>query len=216
MVDANLTTPGAVALGVAVAAAAGNWWAVSTGRRRVEWVTKPSVMVALIAAAIVLTPLDGAVRAWVIVGLVFSLAGDVFLMLPRERFVQGLASFFVAHVAYIVAFVLVATSWPGAVIGAVAAVGGLAVIGRPIVAAVRRDEPALVAPVVAYMAVISAMVVTACATTRAWMIVGALAFFVSDGVLATNKFARRIPGARFTIMSTYHAAQFCFVIALVW
>jgi uncharacterized membrane protein YhhN len=37
-------------------------------------------------------------------GLVFSLAGDVFLMLPKERFVGGLVSFLLAHIAYIIGF----------------------------------------------------------------------------------------------------------------
>ena len=37
-------------------------------------------------------------------GLLFSLVGDVSLMLPNERFIQGLVSFLVAHLCYIVAF----------------------------------------------------------------------------------------------------------------
>jgi uncharacterized membrane protein YhhN len=37
-------------------------------------------------------------------GLVFSLAGDVFLMLPKDRFVAGLLSFLIAHLLYILAF----------------------------------------------------------------------------------------------------------------
>lgn len=40
----------------------------------------------------------------IIVGLLFSLAGDVFLMLPSDRFVAGLGSFLVAHLFYITAF----------------------------------------------------------------------------------------------------------------
>jgi hypothetical protein len=37
-------------------------------------------------------------------GLIFSLAGDIFLMLPTDRFREGLASFLAAHVCYIAAF----------------------------------------------------------------------------------------------------------------
>src|ERR1041384_5570246 len=40
----------------------------------------------------------------VLAGLVFSLAGDVFRMLPQDRFVAGLVSFLIAHLFYIVAF----------------------------------------------------------------------------------------------------------------
>ena len=40
----------------------------------------------------------------IIAGLVSSLAGDVFLMLPSDRFIPGLVSFLVAHLFYIAAF----------------------------------------------------------------------------------------------------------------
>ena len=32
------------------------------------------------------------------------MAGDIFLMLPRERFIAGLVAFLLAHVAYVVGF----------------------------------------------------------------------------------------------------------------
>src|SRR5947209_18873782 len=43
-------------------------------------------------------------RYTIIAALLFSLAGDVFLMLPSDRFIQGLVSFLVAHIIYIAAF----------------------------------------------------------------------------------------------------------------
>lgn len=42
--------------------------------------------------------------ALLIGALLFSLAGDVFLMLPGNYFIPGLASFLVAHVFYIALF----------------------------------------------------------------------------------------------------------------
>ncbi len=215
MPPAGLTTTSSYALFVAGAAALINWASVTFDRRQVEWITKPLVMIALIVAAVTLQPADPTIRIWVVIGLACSLAGDVFLMLPKERFIEGLASFFVAHLAYIVAFVLAADSFVGAAIGALIASVALAIIGRPIIDAVRRDEPKLATPVVGYMGVISAMVVAACATAAPWSIAGAGFFFASDGVLATNKFVRPIPMGRFMIMSTYHLAQMAFVVALV-
>ncbi len=76
------------------------------GNQRLEWLCKPAAMVALIGAAIALSPDDPAVKTAFVVGLVLSLAGDVFLMLPSDRFLYGLISFFAAHVAYVVGFVL--------------------------------------------------------------------------------------------------------------
>ena len=41
-------------------------------------------------------------RAWFVAALVLSLAGDVFLMLPKDLFVFGLGAFLLGHLAYIV------------------------------------------------------------------------------------------------------------------
>ena len=86
-------------------------------------------------------------RPWFVAALVFSLAGDVLLMLPREQFVAGLAAFLVAHLCYIVGFW---TDGPALVPFLVAAV----IVGarrsgrsaRRILPGVRRQDPALVAP----------------------------------------------------------------------
>jgi uncharacterized membrane protein YhhN len=42
----------------------------------------------------------------ILTGLGFSLIGDVFLMLPSDKFVHGLASFLIAHIFFIAAFTL--------------------------------------------------------------------------------------------------------------
>jgi uncharacterized membrane protein YhhN len=211
---AELATGSVVALGVAGVCALANWWSVTVGRRAVEWVSKPSVMVALIAAAVLLRPSSGAVRAWVVVGVVCSLAGDVFLMLPEERFVEGLASFLLAHVAYIVAFFVAGTSATGAAIGAVIVALGVTLVARPILRAVRSEHADFAIPVLAYVSIISVMVVAAWATSNPWAIVGAMSFYASDGTLAWNKFVHPIKGGRFAIMSTYHLAQFAIVVSL--
>lgn len=215
MTTVELTSGAVIALIAAGVGALANWWSVSVGRRVVEWCSKPAVMVLLVVAAVLLQPSSNAVRAWVIVGLVCSLAGDVFLMLPRERFVAGLASFLVAHIAYVVAFLVAGPSAPGAAVGLVVVVVGVAAIARPILRAVQADHAGFALPVLAYMSVISVMVVAACATGEPWAIAGALSFYASDGTLAWNKFVKPIRGGRFLIMSTYHLAQFAIVVTLV-
>lgn len=211
---AELTTGSVVALVVAGVFALANWWSVTVGRRVVEWVCKPSVMVALVAAAVLLRPTSGAVRAWVVVGLVCSLAGDVFLMLPEERFVEGLVSFLLAHIAYVVAFFVAGTSATSAAIGVAIVAVGVALMARPILRAVKSEHADFAVPVLAYVSVISVMVVAAWATSNPWAIVGAMSFYASDGILAWNKFVHQIKGGRFAIMSTYHVAQFAIVVSL--
>lgn len=210
---AAFTAAGVALLALAGIAAVANWWAVWVGRRRVEWVAKPATLTLLIAVAVVLTPMSSAVRAWFVVGLVCSLAGDVFLMLPRERFVAGLASFLLAHVAYVVGLFVAHESWPLTVVGLVLVIVAMAFVGRVIVGAVAQgDEPAFKGPVVAYMVVISVMVVAAFGTVSPIAIVGAVLFYVSDAVLAWNKFVKPFRAGRLAVMVTYHLGQ----AGLVW
>src|SRR5205807_1923942 len=82
--------------------AVADWGAVARRLDRLEYIAKPATIVALIGVALTLTPHIEARRSAFVVALVFSLAGDVFLMLPGDFFVQGLSSFLVGHIAYIV------------------------------------------------------------------------------------------------------------------
>jgi uncharacterized membrane protein YhhN len=186
--------------------------------RRVEHVAKPGALVGLVAAAALLDPVAGAEarQRWFVAALVFSLAGDVLLMLPREQFVGGLSAFLVAHLCYLAGFW---TDGPAAlplvVSGLVvaAAIGSLGVL--QILPAVRREEPALVAPVAAYMAVIGAMVATALANGNAVAGVGAVLFAVSDSMIAWDRFVGRFAGAGVWIMVTYHLGQATLVASLL-
>ena len=56
---------------------------------------------------------------WVIAGLLCAVIGDVFLMLPADRFLPGLMSFWVAHILYIFAFSMQvdSLSWGYGVVG---------------------------------------------------------------------------------------------------
>jgi uncharacterized membrane protein YhhN len=71
------------------------------GWKNLEYFAKPATMVALLAFVILNGGLSGGM-IWFAIGLLFSLAGDVFLMLPKEQFIAGLVSFLLAHIAYII------------------------------------------------------------------------------------------------------------------
>jgi uncharacterized membrane protein YhhN len=209
-----VTTAAVLLLALAGAAAAVNWWAVAGDRRRVEYVAKPLTMLALVAVAVALDPADETRRWWFVAAGAFSLGGDVFLMLPRERFVSGLLSFLVAHVCYVAGLLSAPVAGGGAALGVVVVAAGGAVVGRRIVTEVRRDKPSLFVPVVVYAVVISAMVVTAFAT-RLWAAVaGAMLFYASDGVLAWRRFVQPVPHGRVVIMVTYHLGQAGLILSL--
>ncbi len=204
-----------ILLVVALVVAAVDWWAVATERRTVEYVAKPGTMVVLIAAALTLDPADGTARGWFVAALVLSLVGDVFLMLPRDLFVAGLASFLLGHVAYIVGLLSGDTSATGLLVGAAIIVVALPLVGGRVLRAVRAgDEPELTVPVALYILVISAMVVSAGASGSAVALAGALSFYVSDALIAWTRFIRPFAWGRVAVMVTYHAAQIALVASL--
>jgi uncharacterized membrane protein YhhN len=89
------------------------------------------------------------------------------------------------------------------------------VLGLRIIKAVRRsDEPAMVAPVSGYVAVISFMVASAFGTRNLFAIVGASLFYASDAMIAWNRFVAPQPWARLAIMVTYHLGQIGLVLSL--
>jgi uncharacterized membrane protein YhhN len=206
----------------AMLAAAADWFAVATRRPRVEYVAKPAVMVGLIGLAVSLIPgssASDAARPWFVAGLGLSLLGDVLLMLPRERFVGGLIAFLLAHLAYIgglVTIVMIAgLVGGGAVFGLVVAGTMVALVGRPVVRAVRGGRPGLVGPVLAYLSVISMMVVVACATGRPVAIAGAILFYASDAILALDRFVGPRRWGRVATHVFYHAGQGLLVLSLL-
>jgi uncharacterized membrane protein YhhN len=191
-----------------------DWFAVGARRKPLEYVAKPATTLALIAAAATLDPASSAQRWAFVAGLVLSLAGDVALMLPGDRFVAGVGSFFCAHVAYIIGFRIGPTSALGLVAG-VAVVGVFVMtIGMRVLASVRERESAFLTPVTAYIAVIAVMVACAVSAGDPVAIAGAGIFMLSDTLIAWNRFVQPLAWAPVAIMITYHVGQAALVLAL--
>jgi uncharacterized membrane protein YhhN len=199
---------------VAGVSAVGDWVAVGRRDDRLEYLCKPAAPAAVSAVAATLDPTSEARRTAVVVALVFSLAGDVFLMLPRDLFVAGLSSFLLAHVAYVVGFRLDAGPAGELVLPAAAVLVVVGVIGRPVLRGVRKTEPEMAAPVAVYMLVIAAMVTTALASGEVLAGIGAVVFMASDSLIAWNRFVRPLRWAPVAIMVTYHLGQAGIVLSL--
>lgn len=212
-----MTTPAGIFLGVAALFAVTDWYAVARERTRLEYLAKPATLAALIAVAALLEPADPTQRAWWLVALAFSLAGDVFLML-QGRFVPGLASFLVAHLAYIAGFWLgpVGGAGPVEFVVAVLPVAVLAVVVGPrILAGARAHDRRLTGPVANYLVVICAMVASALLTGEPVAIAGAALFFASDAMIGFRNFVEKRPWMDLAIITTYHAGQALLVLSLV-
>lgn len=201
---------------------------VSVGARRAEYVGKPLTMVLLLAAGLVMADrqhTSGSLVATMVAALVLSLVGDVFLMLPEDspaadrNFVAGLAAFLLAHVAYIAAFVRLHAHAGYAisfvVVGLVLAGALFATVGLRVQRAAAEEDPALGVPVLAYISVISLMVVAAWWTGDLRIIPGALLFAVSDAMIGWTRFVRRDWELEVPVIVTYHLAQILLVLGLV-
>jgi uncharacterized membrane protein YhhN len=210
----------------ALVVAAGDWVAVARRAKRAELVLKPLALVVLVGAAAALGAGNPAATcAFTLAALVLSLAGDVFLMLPRDLFVAGLGSFLLAHIAYVAAFNRAAPP-PGATIAGVAVV---LAIGVPLFLRLARGMTAggqrsLLVPVGLYFAANGAMVVSAIATAgradwdaghAALAIAGALLFMASDSLIGWRRFVGPVRHGDLAVIVGYHVAQVLLVLALL-
>ncbi|HET7419067.1 MAG TPA: lysoplasmalogenase [Candidatus Dormibacteraeota bacterium] len=210
-----MTASASILLVAAGAAALTDWFAVAATRRRLEYVAKPAVMVGLIAVALALRPADSAERAFFVVALALGLLSDVFLMLPRDMFLAGLAAALVEHLAYIAGFRTRGLNVGWLLIGAAIALVSTAAIFPPIYRALRNRQPKLVAPVIAYLAVFVIMVASAGGTGSLVALAGALLFLYSDAILAWNRFVNPIPAGRIANIVPYHVGEALLVLSLL-
>ncbi len=153
----------------------------------------------------------------IIAGLVFSWLGDLLLLSRAPAiFLLGLISFFLAHVCYIVAFILVHVDW----LLTLSALVVSAVPGIAVALWLHTNLGSMKFPVYAYMVVISCMVSFA---IGAWansglgnFPIGALLFYLSDIFVARDRF-RKSDKWNFLIGGPlYYAGQIFLASTLIW
>lgn len=160
---------------------------------------KPLSTLLVIAVALLslLTPgAEPSYALWIVLGLILSLGGDVALMFKSSQaFLVGLVLFLVAHLVYAIAFTLPNGFHPQDLVVAAA----LLVVAAVVYLYLRPGLDAMRGPVVLYLLVICFMVNRAVSTffgdafttTQAWLVsLGALFFWLSDLLLAINRFRR--------------------------
>ena len=169
---------------------------------------KAMAMAPLAALAFALAPKHGRPLAYLGIALALSCAGDVLLDEDPSVFTFGLAAFLLAHIEYAT---LMAAFPPASVPDNAAAIGGRADRDRTAVALGSWLAPGLgplAAPVALYMFAITTMVVSATVSRfPSGVFLGAVLFFVSDSVLALDKFKTHVPGRDWIVWSTYYFGQ---------
>jgi uncharacterized membrane protein YhhN len=207
--------PALAAFALAAFASVGDLTSVLRHDRRLEFATKPAVMVLLIVAALLLRPASQGERAFFVVALVLGLAGDVFLMLPDRFLIPGIAAFLLGHLAYVVGFRFAGFNVAGLIVGLVIAAVTAGLLLRRILSALEQSgRISLRNPVLAYAIVISLMTVSATASGHLVAAAGGLLFFFSDVIFAWYRFVKPVPWGQPVNIVMYQAGQALLVLSL--
>jgi uncharacterized membrane protein YhhN len=200
--------------------------AVHQERRELEFIAKPGVILVLMIWLYAATGWQGN-ALWFGLGLLFSLLGDLLLLFLHPRmFLSGLAAFLLTHVCYLVGFqdqllhpglwsflLLIFILW-----------NGIRLLRRIVGALRARQENRLVYPVTVYGLVISLMLFAAFSTIfdPAWgsgaaflVSAGAFLFWISDLMLAWNKFVSPLSSGRLPILVAYQLGQISLIAGVI-
>jgi uncharacterized membrane protein YhhN len=203
------------AFGLAALASVGDLVSILRHEKRLEYATKPAVMVFLILAAILLHPASQGERALFIAALVLGLAGDVFLMLPDTYLIPGIAAFLAGHLAYAAGFRLGGFNALGLLAGlAIVAATASLLLHRILAALSGTGRARLRNPVIAYAIVISIMTVSATASGNLVAAAGGLLFFYSDVIFAWYRFVKPVRWGQPVNIVMYQLGQALLVLSL--
>jgi len=199
---------------------------------------KGAASAAFIGTALAAGAIDSAYGGWVLAGLCLGAMGDVSLELAHRRwFLIGLAAFLCAQLTYVGAF---ATVQPNALVAGVVAAGLLvpaSLVARWLWPHLDTDVRG---PVLAYLAVITAMVAAAAGAVAgegpatpaiavltqgeplprsvwdAAVMSAAAAFYISDLFVARDRFVARGFVNRLLGLPLYYGAQVVFALSVGW
>ncbi len=217
---------GYVLLALVLAAAVLDWISVAKGWKKIEYAAKPATLALLFAWVAVQSQLQG-IALWFGLGLLFSLAGDIFLMFSDRWFIPGLVAFLLAHLMYIAGFNIplpnVSPLWSIG-LAVVLALSAARLLRRITAGLASKGLQRLAGPVLLYGMVITLMLLSAWLTLlrQDWSAsasllasTGAVLFFFSDVILAWNKFVNPLQHGRLINIIAYHLGQIALMIGVM-
>lgn len=195
---------------------------VSSNKKRL-YIFKPLTTILIIALALlslVGTPPDFRFLVPMLLALLFSLGGDVSLMFDGEKtFLLGLVSFLIAHIIYSLAFVAITPMAMSDLFPAIL----LLVIAAAVYVFLLPGLGSMKIPVLVYSLIIIFMLSRALAlllrgqidlVPALLVLVGSTLFYISDMILAIDKFRFKIRKNGWYILSTYFVAQALLALSL--
>ena len=194
-------------------------WGEYKKSKLLRYVFKPLTIVLILCIPILHSQFFWGVNytSLIIIGLFFSMFGDIFLMFSEKDFVPGLIAFLLAHLVYIAAFISVdgiLYSWIFFI---------FLIVGILIFRMLNKKLGKLQIPVAIYISAIAIM------TWQSWELyistgsygfglaaLGTLFFLISDFALSVNKFLKPMNYAQIIILPTYFIAQWLIAISTLY
>ena len=199
-----------------------NLWAAFSSNFVLNCATKPFLMVLLsLIFWVENRPVRFSAGWWLLVGLFFSISGDTWLLWDDDKaFMLGLASFFVTHTCYLIAFLRRYVPTKTTLNRKIAFSIPIFIFFVGLNYGLRNDLNDLQIPVLAYSAVSSAMAIAAIwrridgGAAVNILLVGVFLFMGSDTMIALTKFkpTLSLPHPSLLIMFTYILGQYCIAV----
>lgn len=194
-------------------------YSISRGPRWLLYLSKP-LPAALLAVMVLLNPSSqfAGYSFYICLGLSISVIGDIFLMLPKDKFRAGLLSFLIAQFVFGYAFLLKIESyqplWLPIVLGCI----GL-IVYLLLLPSIGKDKWYVGLYFVSILFMASNATVAWLNTggpLSAMAMIGACIFIMSDLVLAIDRFRASSAFSRHVVMFTYYTAQALFALSAIW
>lgn len=188
----------------------------------VHYLAKPAIVTSLIFLFVkTSTHISKPIKFLTIAALIFSLLGDILLMLVSDWehfFTFGLISFLLAHIMYILVFL----KHRNKTLKPIAFIILLIMFAAFLFFILYNGLGDMMIPVIIYMLVILTMATAAylrkgSVNELSYKLIffGAILFMISDSLLAINKFYMPLLLADISIMITYALAQFLIVLGIL-
>jgi uncharacterized membrane protein YhhN len=215
-----------------------DWLAVGLGWQRIRPYTKAAALVLLVLWALGMMGFAPGFPGWLLIlALIFGLAGDILLLFPERCFKWGLGAFLLGHLTYLSLFGLLIRSgnlsglvprtptWAWGCLSLALLLGILA-FHWAIIRKMRPPGPSkwMQAALYLYASCLTAVMVASYLTAISfwgkgvslWALpLGGTLFFISDFILADNRFVRPLHSAHLWIMISYHLAQFFLALGFI-
>jgi uncharacterized membrane protein YhhN len=180
-----------------------------------QLMTKPFLSLLFIIAAMIQPHQGSTYYHLILTGLILCLIGDVCLIFIQSRkiFTAGIAAFLAGHVMYVIAFFSFGVTGPFLWITAAVTL----CLSAGVFLWLRPSLGEMLAPVIAYVVIITAMVISAAALAsntglgafaRILVFGGAVLFYFSDIFVARQRFIKKAFFNRAAGLPMYYAGQF--------